>query len=139
MLSSQLFDDIQAKIDQGDKFLNSDDFDQASTIYQEAVALIPEPKCAYEISLPAFTALGESYFFAGKYREAVSAFHMAMKAPGGVENPLLHLRFGQAYFESGDMNRSADSLTRAYALDGISIFDGEDDKYLSFLAKQIDL
>jgi cytochrome c-type biogenesis protein CcmH/NrfG len=93
----------------------------------------------YDISLPAFTALGEAYFFSGNYRDALSAFRAALKAPGGVENPLLLLRLGQTYYESGDLDRAADSLTTAYALDGRDVFEGEDDKYLSFLATRIEL
>jgi tetratricopeptide (TPR) repeat protein len=139
MLPSQLHDEIQAKIDRGDEFLNADDFARAAELYREAVALIPGPKHLHEVSLPVFTALGEAYFYAGNYHEALAAFQAALKAPGGVENPLLHLRFGQAYFESGDLNRAANSLTRAYALDGRTVFDGEDDKYLSFLATRIEL
>ena len=94
MLSSQLHDEIQAKIDQGDEFLNADDFTRAAETYREALALIPEPKHLHEISLPAFTALGEANFYAGNYPEALSAFREALEAPGGVENPLVLLRLG---------------------------------------------
>lgn len=137
MLSTQLRDEIQSKIDQGDEYLNTDDFAGAIGLYQQALSLIPEPRHAHEISLPAFTALGEAYFYSGNDREALVAFREALKSPGGVENPLLHLRLGQAYYESGELDRAADSLTRAYALDGRNIFEGEDEKYLSFLATRI--
>ena len=139
MLPVRLLDVIQAKLDEGDEFLNADDFADAIALYQQAVSLIPAPKHLHEISLPAFTALGEAYFFSGHYRDALTALKQAEKAPGGVENPLLHLRLGQAYFESGDLDRAGDSLTRAYALDGRDVFDGEDDKYLSFLATRVEL
>jgi tetratricopeptide (TPR) repeat protein len=134
-----LLNDIQARIDDGDVFLNADAFTQAVELYQQALSMIPEPKPLYDISLPAFTALGEAYFCSGDYHNALSAFREALKAPGGVENPLLHLRLGQAYYESGDLARAAGSLTRAYALDGRDVFEGEDDKYLSFLATRIEL
>jgi len=139
MLPSQLHDVIQAKIDQGDEFLNADDFARAAELFWEAVSMIPDPKYLHEISLSAFTALGEAYFYAGSFHEALSAFREALKAPGGVENPLVLLRLGQAYFESGDLNCAAEALTIAYALDGTRIFEGEDDKYLSFLATRIEL
>ena len=42
--------------------------------------------------------------------------------------------------ERGDPGgHAADFLTRAYALDGTDVFQGEDDKYLSFLATRIEL
>lgn len=139
MLPIQLLNDIQGKIDEGDEALNTDDFFQAVELYREALSMIPEPRYVHDISLPAFTALGEAHFYSSNYGEALSAFREALKAPGGVENPLLHLRLGQAYYEAGDLNRAADSLTRAYALDGRHVFEGEDYKYLSFLATRIDL
>ena len=139
MLPSQLHDEIQDKLDQGDEFLNADDFARAAELYREAVELIPEPKHLHDISLLAFTALGEAYYHAGRYQEALAAFRGALKAPGGIVNPLLHLRFGQTCFDSGDLNLAADSLTRAYALDGRTSFEDEDDKYLSFLGTRIAL
>ena len=137
MLQDSLLNEIQARIDDGDDLLNADNFSAAAELYQEALSKIPEPKYLYGISLPAYTALGEAYFYAGDYHIALSAFQEALKAPGGVENPLLHLRLGQAYFEIGELAHAADSLTRAYALDGTAVFEGEDEKYLSFLSTQI--
>ena len=65
---------------------------------KKALSSIPEPKEMYEISLPAFTALGEAYFYMQDYDNALSAFRKAFKTPGGIDNPLLHLRLGQAYY-----------------------------------------
>lgn len=139
MLNTSLTGKIQGKLDQGDENLDADEFSNAIDLYQQAISLIPDPKHVHEISLSAFTALGEAYFFSGYYQKALRAFKEAMKAPGGVENPLLHLRMGQAHFEKGDLEQAADSLTRAYALDGRQVFHGEDRKYLTFLASRIDL
>lgn len=137
--SVQMEATVQSKIDDGDEFLNGGDFPRATELYLNAIALIPDPKEDHWVSLPAYTALGESHFYAGNYDNALKAYRMAIKAPGGVENPLIHLRFGQAYYELGDLNRAADSFTRAYALDGRAVFDREDEKYLRFLGTQIDL
>jgi tetratricopeptide (TPR) repeat protein len=139
MLSPSLLKKIQAKMDRGDELLDRDQFAKAQEAFRQAVALIPSPKYRHEISLPAYTALGEGYLFAGYHERALRAFQQALKAPGGVESPLLYLRIGQAYFEIRDYDRAADELTRAYALDGRDVFDGEDDKYLSFLATRIKL
>ncbi|SRR6266542_3391058 len=139
MLPTSLVERIQNELDQGDGFLDTDRFTKAIDRYQSALALIPNPKHIHAISLPAFTALGEAFYFSGYYQKALRAFQQAQKAPGGVENPLLHLRMGEAYFEKGDFDRAADSLTRAYALGGRDVFDGEDAKYLAFLATRIEL
>src|SRR5208283_1525149 len=99
MLPASLLNDIQAKIEEGDTFLDADAFTQAVEHYQEALLMIPDPKYMHDISLAAFTALGEAYYYSGNYHDALSAYQGALKAPGGVENPLLHLRMGQAYYD----------------------------------------
>jgi tetratricopeptide (TPR) repeat protein len=139
MIPDSLINKIQDKVDQGDDALNDDEFRKAINLYREAVALLPRPKFRHAISLATYTALGEGYFFSGYYRKALVALKQALKAPGGVENPLLHLRMGQAYFELREFDAAADSLTRAYALDGRTVFEGEEDKYLLFLGTRIEL
>jgi tetratricopeptide (TPR) repeat protein len=139
MLSTKLASQIQAIIDEGDVALDADEFATAIQLYQQAVALLPSPRHAHDISLATLTALGEGFFFAGYFQRALEAFKEAQKAPGGIENPLLYLRLGQAYFECGDLDGAADSLVRAYALDGLQVFEDEDEKYLSFLATRIEL
>lgn len=137
MISTNVLKKIDALIDEGDDYLNADDFSTALGRYQRAAGMIPEPKHQFDIALPVFTAIGEAYYYSGQYAQALEAFKLAMKAPGGVENPLTHLRLGQAYYELGDFDKSADELTRAYMLGGSKIFDGEDEKYLSFLSQRI--
>lgn len=139
MLTPATLKAIRAKLDQGDRLLDRDRFARAWDAYRAALALIPDPKHQYGIALEAYTALGEGYFFAAHHDRALRAFREALKAPGGVENPLLHLRIGQAHFERGEFDAAADALTRAYALDGEDVFAGEDEKYLAFLATRIDL
>lgn len=139
MLEPTLLEMIQSKLTEGDAFLDRDLFAKAHEAYRQAVALIPAPQHLQGISLEAYTALGEGYYFAGYHDRALRAYMQALKAPGGVENPLLHLRIGQAYFETRQFDDAADSLTRAYALDGRDVFDGEDEKYLAFLATRIEL
>lgn len=137
MLSADVLEKINALIDEGDNCLNVDDFSTALGRYQQAAGMLPEPKYQFDIALPVYTAIGEAHYYSGQFAQALDAFRMAMKAPGGIENPLTHLRLGQTYYELGDLDKSADELTRAYMLDGARIFDGEDEKYLSFLSKRI--
>ncbi len=139
MLSDADLERIETLIDEGDDLLNQDAFAQAIVKYIDAARLLPEPKEQFDIALTLFVALGEAYFFAGDYQQAERAFRMAMKAPGGVENPLTHLRLGQTHFELGELDKAADELTRAYMLDGFAIFSGEDNKYLAFLRTRIKL
>jgi tetratricopeptide (TPR) repeat protein len=132
-------EEIQSILDEGDDFLDTDHFAAALDKYQQAAALIPEPKYDYDISLPVFTAIGEALFFAEQYSKALDVFKETLKMPGAVENPLSHLRLGQTYYELGDFDRAADELMRAYMLDGEDIFRRDGEKYLAFLATRISL
>ena len=138
-MDEELVEQVEAKIDEGDEFLNADDFARAADLYRQAIALIPEPKHDHDVALDAYTALGEAHFFAGEYPQALDALHQALKCPGGVENPLVHFRLGQAYYDSGDLDRAAQELTIAYGIEGEEIFEDEDDKYLDFLKTRIDM
>jgi tetratricopeptide (TPR) repeat protein len=140
MLTAEQLQEIQERIDQGDTFLNSGNFARALELYQQAASLIPEPKGDYEISLPVLTAIGEALFYSGRYSDALSVFRRAAKSPGGIENPLVHLRLGQAYYELGDFDSAGDELTRAYMLTGEDIFQGEDEKkYFDYLKTRIEI
>jgi tetratricopeptide (TPR) repeat protein len=130
---------IDALCDLGDGFLNADRFSHALEKYREAAALITGPITHQPIALPVYTAIGEAYYFDGKYQQALEAFQTAAQAPGGMENPLTHLRLGQTYFELGLLDEAADELTRGYMLGGRELFDGEPEKYLAFLTTRISL
>lgn len=137
MDSDDLDNQVRAKIASGDAYLDSDDFERAAQMYREAIRLIPEPQHLYWVALPAFTALGEAYFYAGDYAQALQSFRSALKAPNGLENPLVYLRLGQTLFEIGDLHHAAEALIRAYALEGKEIFADEDDKYFLFLSQYL--
>jgi tetratricopeptide (TPR) repeat protein len=131
-------DRITALCDLGDAFLNADRFADALGKYHEAASLILEPT-TNPLALSVYTAIGEAHYFAGQHQQALEAFQTAAQTPGAIENPLAHLRLGQAYFEVGRLDEAADELTRAYMLDGSDVFDGEDEKYIAFLATRISL
>jgi hypothetical protein len=64
---------------------------------------------------------------------AYKALEYATTCPGAIGNPFLHLRFGQVLFDRGELDRAADELIRAYALEGEEIFANDDPRYLAFL------
>ncbi len=78
-------------------------------------------------------ALGDLYFQARNYDQAVQVLSDAMHCTGAIGNPFLHLRLGQSQFELGNHERAADELCRAYMGAGSDIFAAEDERYFSFL------
>jgi tetratricopeptide (TPR) repeat protein len=138
MLPESVIKQIKDHLAEGDQFLDRDDYTRASHAYHRALALIPEAKTDHPVALDVFLAVGEALFFSARYSDSIRSFQMAMKCPGGVEDSLVHLRLGEAYYELGDLDSAADELARAYILHREDIFEDEDPKYLSFLKTRID-
>lgn len=119
---------------EGDALANRHAFREAVEIYQEALQLVPEPKEEWQASTWILAAIGDALFLWGEYDYALRALQDAMICPGGLGNPFLHLRLGQAQFELGEHDRAADELMRAYMGAGEEIFSTENPKYRAFLA-----
>lgn len=124
---------------EGDDAMDADDFDMAYEKYISALELVPDPLSDWEASTWILAALGDLYYYSGDFDQSINALGDAACCPGGQDNPFIHLRLGQCYFELGDMDHAADELARAYRSDGLEIFEDEDEKYLEFLKTKISL
>jgi tetratricopeptide (TPR) repeat protein len=135
--------DVQERMDElcreGDEHLDAGDFEHALEAYRTAADLIPDPKEDWQASTWIFTAIGEALYFKGEYAEALQNLRVAVVSPGGLGNPLVHLRLGEVYYELGDFEKAGDELTRAYMGAGREIFVSENTKYISFLSTKIEL
>lgn len=124
---------ITALTDQGNALAENGDLEDALRAYGDALELVPQPVSEWEASAWLFAALGDVLFQQGKYVEARHALTEAMRGPGALGNPFIHLRLGQAHFELKDHERAKDELARAYMGGGDEIFDGEDPKYRNYI------
>ena len=79
-------------------------------------------------------AIGDANFLSGDYVAGRDNLLTAMRCPGAIGNPFLHMRLGQCQFELDAHDRAADELIRAYMGAGADIFKAEHPKYLTFLA-----
>ena len=84
------------------------------------------------------TAIGDANFLDNDFQAGVDNLSNAMHCAGAIGNPFIHMRLGQCLFEIGSLDRAADELTRAYALEGDEIFSEDDPKYLKFRKTRID-
>jgi tetratricopeptide (TPR) repeat protein len=136
-MADELDDAIHARItklsSQGDDLVTKGKYEQALERYKEALSLIPEPLTKWEACTWLLTAIGETYFFNADFEKARDALQSAMHCPGGIGNPLIHLRLGQTQFELGNTGRAKDELARAYMGGGEDIFDDEDPKYFALV------
>ena len=137
MPSLELDDATHARItslsERGNALAESGDLDGALQAYRQALALVPAPVCEWEAATWILAALGDVLFQQSKYKEARDSLKEAMRCPGGIGNPFVHLRLGQAHFELGEHERAKDELARAYMGGGNELFEGEDRKYKTFI------
>lgn len=130
-------DKTQAAVEElcaaGDAEAKLRDFTRALVSYWAAWDLLPEPKVEWEAATWVLGAIGDANFLAGDYVAGRDNLTNAMRCPGAIGNPFLHLRLGQCQFELGASDRAADELTRAYMGAGADIFANEDPKYIRFL------
>lgn len=133
----ELPDDLHAEIQRlcaaGDALAQEGKYADALPAYWAAWDLLPEPKFEWEAATWVLAAIGDANFLAGDFVAGRDNLGNAMRCPGAVGNPFLHLRLGQCQLELGEHNRAADELLRAYMGAGSDIFKDQDPKYLRFL------
>ena len=123
----------------GDALAQQKQFEQAFGFYRDALNLVPPPAEDWEATTWILTAIGDLYFLAKMPEDARRALEDAVRCPGGLGNPFIHLRLGQCYLDVGQQDRAADELTRAYMGAGSGIFEEQDPKYIKFLETRIKL
>ncbi|MER6504743.1 tetratricopeptide repeat protein [Streptomyces sp. NPDC001455] len=136
-------DHLSAEIDglcrRGDTLAEAGRLDEAKALYVEALRLLPDDPSDWAASTWIYVAIGDVHFRQGVFDRAYRCFHNAVRCPGGLGNPFIHLRLGQNALELGDHDRAADELMRAYMGGAPDIFDEDDPKYLAFLRTRADL
>ncbi|MCK6471810.1 MAG: hypothetical protein L6R28_08690 [Planctomycetes bacterium] len=123
----------------GNAAFEAHDFAGAIEHWTAAFNLIPDPKRNYEASTWICTSIGDAYFQLGEYQKGLPLLEYAVRCPGGLGNPFVHLRLGQFQLELGNENVAADDLARAYMGGGREIFEGEDEKYWVFIRAKLKL
>lgn len=124
---------------EGDALAERKQFAEALKKYNEALELVPVPKTDWEAATWLYAAIGDSYFFAKQFVNALNAFREAYKCPDGISNPFINLRIGECYFEMGDLENAEEYLLRAYMWEGAEIFKNENKRYIEFMARKYDI
>jgi tetratricopeptide (TPR) repeat protein len=138
-LDSHTHSQIELYSRQGDAFAENQDYQNALAEYWKAFDLIPEPKTDWEATTWVLAAIGDANFLGKDFKAGVDNLATAMHCPGAIGNPFLHLRLGQCQFEVGNLEKAADELARAYALESEEIFSEDDNKYFEFLKTRINI
>jgi tetratricopeptide (TPR) repeat protein len=128
-----LYGKIEHLCEQADAQLDNEKIDEAISLYQKAIDIVPDPKRDWEASTWLYATIGDLYFLKEDYHKAVSCFYDAYNCPGGIENPFICLRLGEALLETSQIDKAKEFLLRAYMLEGEEIFTDEDKKYFQLI------
>lgn len=129
-ISDSLHAEITKQTDLGNAYMDRRDWHPAIAAFEAALEKLPEPKSKWEAYTWIMGSLGDAYFSLRDFANAERVLSEAARDMDGQQNPFIMLRLGQVSLELGNVARADDALMRAYLLVGISIFDGEDSKYL---------
>ena len=121
--------------ERGNEHYHADRHEEAIEEYERALALVPEPWEDWEAATWVLTALGDCHYLLDNHGEALDFLSHAVRCPGGLGNPFIHLRLGEVRYELGHEDRASDELARAYMGGGPEIFETEDPKYITFLRR----
>jgi len=138
-LDDHIYDEITSLTNSGNALAEAAQFEEAEKLFLKALRLLPEPHIAWEAATWLYVAIGDVNFHLKNYEKVFRCFTNAVQCPGGLGNPFVHLRLGQAQLELGRTDRAGDELTRAYMGGGLDIFMEDDPKYLEFLETKIEI
>lgn len=136
-LPDSVHDEIERLCAIGDDHAERQAYPDALASYWGAWDLLPEPKTEWEAATWILVAIGDANYLGGDYVAGRDNLSNAMRCPGAIGNPFIHFRLGQCQFETGNHDRAADELMRAYMGAGREIFDQHDPKYFCFLASRV--
>lgn len=137
-LDSKTHAEIEKFCEKGEFFLNMADLSSALKNYWEAYDLLPEPKKEWVAGTWILAAIGDANFLKKDYQTAVENISVAMNYfPGAFENPFLHLRLGQCFFEMGNFEKATHEFLRVYAFEGEELFALEDAKYFGLIKSKL--
>jgi tetratricopeptide (TPR) repeat protein len=138
----ELPDHIHAAItslsEDGDLLVEQGRYTEARALFESAWEQLPEPQLDWQAAFWLLIAIGDTHFLSGDFSAGRTSFMKAVKwfdeARG---NPFACMRLGQCMFELGELSEASHWLAGAYLLEGVSIFENDDSKYLRFIKPQL--
>jgi len=132
----ELPDPIHAQIaalsDEGNALYDSDQEEEAISVWKRGLDLLPEPKGRWEAAMWLHASIGDAYRYLDKPSDALAHFQSAYSSGDGAVNPFVLLGLGATLHDTGQKEDATDPLLRAYMLEGEEIFEDEE-KYLDYL------
>ena len=99
-LDDVTYERVTSLCEQGDGLAHEQRYDEAIRCYQAAWEWLPEQRHSWNVALWITMVVGDAHFLSSRFADARASFTLAMLL-GGTENPFVHLRLGESFFELG--------------------------------------
>lgn len=136
-LDPSLIRKIKALCAEGYRLYDQEVFKDALRRFYQAWTLIPKPQTDNIEAGWVLTAIGDCYFRSGQWDQGRESLASALRCPGMMGNPFIHLRLGQCLYELGIQDSATEHLELAYINAGSKLFQNEAPKYLISAMKNI--
>lgn len=124
-LPDALYDEVTKLSELGNDYADDSQFDFAINSWRDALALLPAPVEQWDAACWLYASIGDANWQAGRPKATKEAMFDALNCAGGVENPFIHFRLGQAAEKIGERELAVQSFMKAYMLDGDAIFEAD--------------
>lgn len=115
-LDQNITQEIEELCNRGYQLYDQQSFEPALRVFYQAWLKLPKPQAQYPQAAWVLTAIGDSYYKLDNYGQSIEALNSALHCPGG-QLAFIHTRLAQAYYESGDKERSAEHFHKAEEMD----------------------
>ncbi len=131
-------DAFEPLVEEADLHFSFYEIPEAIARYKQALKMLESKKDSDEEKIAEIlTSLGDCYFIEQNMKEALGYYLKAFQLPNGVGNAYALLRTGQVYYEQNNLERAGYYLFQAYLIEGESLFEDEDKKYLDLIRTSI--
>ena len=130
------FERVNRYFMEGEGFMDIEKYDHAITCFNNAFEVLPKPKTKWASALQILGAKGDACFLKGDFVQGAETFQLCM-SHGGLNNPFIHMRYGQCLFETGETEKCLHEFAIANLKAGVGIFASDDKKYFDFFSENI--
>lgn len=134
-LNPELVKKIKALCAEGYRRYDQGAYKEALRLFYKAWTLVPKPPTEHAEAGWVLTAIGDCYFRTGQWDQGRESLASALRCPGMLGNPFIHLRLGQCLLEQGLLEPGKNEAARehlelAYINGGSKLFQNEAPRYL---------
>lgn len=127
-LPDDIYEEVTRLSEIGNEHCDDGKFANAIEVWRSALELLPSPRDQWEAALWLNASIGDAYYQEEQWEDAKASFLDALNGPDAQGSPFIHYMLGKTLLRLDDEDEAVQSLLRAYILDGVDIFDTDEEE-----------